>query len=60
MSRRARFTLAILFLVALVLDFLFFTGFFASDDLQYLTGARKIASLLSLQAPGEGVAGMGN
>ncbi len=60
MSRRARFTLAILLLVALVLDFLFFTGFFASDDLQYLTGARKIASLLALEGSGEGVAGMGN
>src|SRR5688572_9222594 len=60
MSPRARIALAITFLIALALDFLFYTGFFASDDLQYLTGARKIAALLHLQAPGSGAPGMGN
>jgi hypothetical protein len=60
MSPRARITLAILFLIALGLDFLFYTGFFASDDLQYLTGARKIAGILELRGPGSAAPGMGN
>lgn len=60
MSPRARIALAIFVLIALALDFLFYTGFFASDDLQYLTGARKIAALLHLRVPGSGAPGMGN
>ncbi len=60
MSPRARITLAILLLIAFGLDFLFYTGFFASDDLQYLTGARKIAGILELRGPGSALPGMGN
>lgn len=59
MSPRARVSLALILLVALVLDFLFYTGFFASDDLQYLTGARGIARLLDLESGGV-EPGMGN
>src|SRR5690606_22764004 len=58
-SGRARRVLAALLVVALALDFIFFTGFFASDDRQYLDGAGKIADLLSLELP-EGGAGLGN
>lgn len=58
-GRRSRRLLAAALLVALALDFLFFTGFFASDDRQYLDGASKIAALLSLESP-TGGAGLGN
>lgn len=58
-SPRARKALVSFLLVALALDFLFFTGFFASDDRQYLDGASKIAALLSLDSP-TGGAGLGN
>jgi hypothetical protein len=60
MSPRVRAALAAMVVVALVLDFLFYTGFFASDDLQYLTGARGIARLLELHGRGSAIPGMGN
>ena len=38
----ARILLALL-LLALILDFLFYTGYYASDDIGYLSGARAVA-----------------
>ncbi len=53
-GHRNRRIVAWLVVLAFVLDFLFFTGFFASDDAGYLTGARAIAG------QGEFEAGLGN
>lgn len=42
LSRRARLTLATAVVVALVLDFVFFTGYYASDDIQYITAGKML------------------
>lgn len=43
MSRRSAQILFALVVLALLLDFLFFTGYYASDDRHYIAGARAIA-----------------
>ncbi len=58
LTRRTAWILLALGLVALVLDWLFFTGFYASDDIGYLDTARSIANDWFL-APGTG-AKLGN
>lgn len=42
MSRRSAWILFGLVALALLLDFIFFTGFFASDDMGYIEGARGL------------------
>jgi len=44
-DRRTSVILAVCIVVAAVLDFLYFTGFFASDDASYLKAARQIADV---------------
>lgn len=42
-SRRGTLILLALVVLALLLDFLFFTGYYASDDRHYIAGARAVA-----------------
>jgi hypothetical protein len=48
-SRRARIVLGVLLGAALILDFLFFSGFIGSDDIEYIGGGRVLFS--SYQEP---------